>query len=204
MSDRSNIKLFNKWSFDDVEVSDWTMERYINLTPIIIPHTCGRHNKKTFWKTKKVSVIERFINRLLSPGFMDSKIKGEKSSYHSGKKNHILKAIKTAFMVIEIKTGQNPIQVLVDAICNTAPREEVTRISMGGISYSSAVDVAPQRRVDLAIKFLVQAIAKRAHNNIKSYAENIAEELMAAAQNSQQSNAIKKKDEVERIAISAR
>ncbi len=204
MSERSHVKLYNKWSFEDVEVHDWTLERYINLTPIIMPHTAGRHNKKTFWKTKKVSVIERFINRLLSPGFMGSKIKGEKSSYHSGKKNHILKTLKTAFTIIDIKSGNNPIQVLVDAICYTAPREEVTRISMGGISYSSAVDVAPQRRVDLGIKFLVQAIGKRAHNNIKSYAENIAEELMTAAQNSQKSNAIKKKDEVERIAISAR
>jgi small subunit ribosomal protein S7 len=204
MPEKSEIKLYNNWSFKDIEIPDWTLERYINLTPVIIPHSCGRHNKKTFWKTKKVSIIERFINRLLAPGYMGSKIKGHKSSYHSGKKNHILRAIKDSFTLINIKTGENPIQILINAICNSAPREEVTRIAMGGISYSSAVDVAPQRRVDLGIKFLVQAIGKRTHSNIKTYAENVADELMAAANNSQQSKAVKKKDEVERIALSAR
>jgi small subunit ribosomal protein S7 len=204
MSKKSEIKLFNKWSFENIDIPDWTLERYINLTPVIIPHSCGRHNKKTFWKTKKVSIVERFINRLLAPGFMGSKIKGHKSSYHSGKKSHILRLIKDAFTLIELKTGKNPIQILIYAICNTAPREEVTRIAMGGISYSSAVDVAPQRRVDLAIKFLVQAIGKKSHANIKTYAENIAQELIAASNNTRQSQAVKKKEEVERIALSAR
>jgi small subunit ribosomal protein S7 len=204
ITERAHIKLFNQWSFEDVEVRDWTLERYINLKPIIIPHSCGRHNKKTFWKTKKVNIIERFINRLLAPGFMDSKIKGHKSSYQSGKKNRILKAMKDAFRLINLKTGKNPIQILIDAICNTAPREETTKIAMGGISYASAVDIAPQRRVDLAIKYLVQAIGARTHTNIKSFGENIAQELMMAAQNSQDSRAVKKKDEVERIAVSAR
>ncbi len=204
MAEKSEIKLFNKWSFENIEIPDWTLERYINLTPVIIPHSCGRHDKKTFWKTKKVSIVERLINRLLAPGFMGSKIKGHKSSYHSGKKNHILTIIKDAFSLIELKTGKNPIQILVYAISNSAPREEVTRIAMGGISYSSAVDVAPQRRVDLAIKYLVQAIGKKSHANIKPFAENVAQELIAAANNSQQSQAVKKKDEVERIALSAR
>jgi small subunit ribosomal protein S7 len=204
ITERAHIKLFNQWSFEDVEVRDWTLERYINLKPIIIPHSCGRHNKKTFWKTKKVNIIERFINRLLAPGFMDSKIKGHKSSYQSGKKNRILKAMKDAFRLINLKTEKNPIQILIDAICNTAPREETTKIAMGGISYASAVDIAPQRRVDLAIKYLVQAIGARTHTNIKSFGENIAQELMLAAQNSQDSRAVKKKDEVERIAVSAR
>ncbi len=207
MSEKENknkITLFNRWSFDDIEVNDWTLERYINLKPIIIPHSCGRHEKKTFWKTTKVSVIERFVNRLLSPGFIATKTKGHKSSYHQGKKNHILKTIKNAFMLIDIKTGKNPVKVLVDAICNTAPREEITRIAMGGISYSSAVDIAPQRRVDLAIKFLVQAIGSATHHNIKTFEENVAQELILAARNSQDSKAIKKKDEIERISLSAR
>ncbi|MBD3195830.1 MAG: 30S ribosomal protein S7 [Candidatus Lokiarchaeota archaeon] len=200
----SSVRLFNSWSFDDVEVRDWTLERYINLKPVILPHSCGRHEKKTFWKSQKVSIIERFINRLLSPGFIGTKIKGKKSSYNQGKKNHVIKAVKNAFILINLRTDQNPIQVLVDAICNTAPREEVTKIAMGGISYSSAVDIAPQRRVDLAIKYLVQAIGTSSHSNIKSFEENIAKELVLTGQNSQESRAIRKKDEVERIALSAR
>ncbi len=201
---KKDIKLFNKWSFSDIQVNDVTLENYINLKPIIVPHSAGRHEHKRFWKTSKVSVIERFNNRLLSPGFIGSKIKGHKSSYNSGKKSKLLKSLKNAFTLIELLTGENPIQVLIDAIVNAAPREETTKIAMGGISYASAVDIAPQRRVDLAIKYIVQAIGARSHSNEKQFEENLAQELIMAANNSQDSRAIKRKDEIERIAVSAR
>ncbi len=201
---KSEIKLFNKWSFENIELNDFTLEKYINLKTIIIPHSAGRHEHRRFWKSSRVSVIERFTNRLLSPGFIGSRIKGHKSSHNSGKKNKLIKGLKDAFTLIELKTGQNPVQVLVDAIVNTAPREETTKIARGGISYASAVDIAPQRRVDLAIKYLVQAIAARSHGNERMFEENVAQELILAAQNSQESRAVKRKDEIERIAVSAR
>ncbi|UCC18318.1 MAG: 30S ribosomal protein S7 [Promethearchaeota archaeon] len=201
---KKEIKLFNKWSFDGIEVGDITLESYINLKPIIVPHSAGRHEHKRFWKSSKVSIIERFNNRLLSPGFIGSKIKGHKSSFNSGKKSKLLRSIENAFTLIELLTKQNPIQVLVNAIINTAPREETTKIAMGGISYASAVDIAPQRRVDLAIKYLVQAIGARSHSNVKQFEENLAQELILAADNNQESRAVKRKDEIERIAVSAR
>jgi len=197
------VKLFNKWSFENIEVRDFTLENYINLRPIIVPSSCGRHEHKRFWKSN-ISIVERLLNRLLAPGFIASKIKGHKSSYNSGKKNKLIKSIKTAFTLIEHITEGNPIQVLVDAICNTAPREETTRIAMGGISYASAVDIAPQRRVDLALKYLVQAVGSRTHNSLHNFEENLAQELTMASKNSQESRAIKRKDEIERIAVSAR
>jgi small subunit ribosomal protein S7 len=201
---KKDVKLFNKWSFNDIKVDDRTLETYINLKPIIVPHSAGRHEHKRFWKTSKVSIIERFNNRLLSPGFIGSKIKGHKSSYNSGKKSKLLKSVENAFILIELLTEQNPIQVLIDAIVRTAPREETTKIAMGGISYASAVDIAPQRRIDLAIKYLVQAIGARSHANVRQFEENLAQELILAAQNSQESRAVKRKDEIERIAVSAR
>ncbi len=201
---KSEIKLFNKWSFENIELNDFTLEKYINLKTIIIPHSAGRHEHRRFWKSSRVSIIERFTNRLLSPGFIGSRIKGHKSSYNSGKKNKLIKGLKDAFTLIELRTGQNPVQVLVDAIVNTAPREETTKIARGGISYASAVDIAPQRRVDLAIKYLVQAIGARSHGNERMFEENVAQELILAAQNNQESRAVKRKDEIERIAVSAR
>ncbi|MHA1254191.1 MAG: 30S ribosomal protein S7 [Promethearchaeota archaeon] len=197
------IKLFNTWSFKDIDIKDDTLISYINLKPIIVPHSCGRHEHKRFWKSN-ISVTERLLNRLLSPGFIGGKIKGHKSSYQSGKKSKLIKSLKTAFTLIDYITGENPIQVLVDAITNTAPREETTRIAMGGISYASAVDIAPQRRVDLALKYLVQAIAGRSSNSLKAFEENLAQELIMASKNSQDSRAVKRKDEIERIAVSAR
>lgn len=201
---KNEIKFFNKWSFDNVTVRDRTLENYINLKPIIIPHSAGRHEHRRFWKSTKVSILERFANRLLSPGFIGSRIRGRKSSFNSGKKGKLLTSIKNAFVLIELTTEQNPIQVLIDAIMNTTPREETTRIAMGGISYASAVDIAPQRRVDLALKYLSQAIAARSHSNEKLFEENLAQELILAANNSQESRAVKRKDEIERIAVSAR
>ena len=201
---KKDIKLFNKWSFADIKVNDRTLETYINLKPIIVPHSAGRHEHKRFWKSSKVSIVERFNNRLLSPGFISGKIRGHKSSYNSGKKSKLLKSLENAFTLIELLADQNPIQVLIDAIVNTAPREETTKIAMGGISYASAVDIAPQRRIDLAIKYLVQAIGARSHSNVKQFEENLAQELILAANNSQESRAVKRKDETERIAVSAR
>ena len=197
------IKLFNTWSFKDIDIKDDTLLNYINLKPIIVPHSCGRHEHKRFWKSN-ISVTERLLNRLLSPGFIGGKIKGHKSSYQSGKKSKLIKSLKTAFTLIDYITGENPIQILVNAITNTAPREETTRIAMGGISYASAVDIAPQRRVDLALKYLVQAIAGRSSNSLKAFEENLAQELIMASKNSQESRAVKRKDEIERIAVSAR
>ena len=201
---KQEVNLFNKWSYENIEIKDWTLEKYINLKPVIVPHTAGRHEHKRFWKSSKISIIERFVNRLLAPGFIGSKIKGHKSSYSSGKKSKLLGNIENAFTLLELNTGENPIQVLVDAICNAAPREEVTRIAMGGISYSSAVDVSPQRRVDLAIKYLVQAIGSSSHSGERAFAITIARELALAAQDNIESKAIKRKDEIERIAVSAR
>ena len=200
---QEEIKLFNTWSFKDIDIKDDTLLNYINLKPIIVPHSCGRHEHKRFWKSN-ISVTERLLNRLLSPGFIGGKIKGHKSSYQSGKKSKLIKSLKTAFTLIDYITGENPIQILVDAITNTAPREETTRIAMGGISYASAVDIAPQRRVDLAIKYLVQAIAGRSSSSLKAFEENLAQELIMASKNSQESRAVKRKDEIERIAVSAR
>ncbi len=201
---KKQIKFFNKWSFENIQIRDETLENYMNLKPIIVPHSSGRHEHKRFWKSSKVSIIERFANRLLSPGFIGSKIKGHKSSYNSGKKSKLLSGLKTAFTLIELNTGVNPIQIFVNAIVNTAPREETTKIARGGISYASAVDIAPQRRVDLALKYLAQAIGAASHSNERTFEENISKELISAANNSQESRAIKRKDEVERIAVSAR
>ncbi|NVM37051.1 MAG: 30S ribosomal protein S7, partial [Candidatus Lokiarchaeota archaeon] len=169
---KTEVKLFNRWPFTDIRIQDRTLENYINLKPIIVPHSAGRHEHKRFWKSSKVSIIERFVNRLLSPGFIGGKIRGRKSSYNSGKKSKLIKGIKNAFTLIELLTGQNPIQILIDAIISTAPREETTKIAMGGISYASAVDIAPQRRVDLAIKYIAQAISARSHSNERQFEEN--------------------------------
>lgn len=198
------VKLFNRWSFKGVKVDDISLANYINIRPIIVPHTGGKHQHKRFWKTEHVSVIERFINKILTPGLVSKRIKGRGASHNMGKKQKILQIIYNAFAIVEAKTSENPIQVLVKAIENAAPREETTRISMGGISYQQAVDIAPQRRVDLGIKIIVQSVVGTTFNNVRTIDELLGNELVLCARNDNNSRAIKRKDELERVAISAR
>ncbi len=202
--DSEEIKLFDRWSFEGIEVEDLSLQDYINIDPIIIPHTGGKHQRKRFWKTEHISIVERFINKLLAPGLVKRRVKGRGASLVSGKKQKVIKIIYNAFELIEFTTGEKPINVLVKAIENTAPREETTQISMGGISYQQAVDISPQRRVDGALKLIVQAIFAQAYNNIKTIDEIVAGELVLAARNDHNSKAVKRKDEIERVAISAR
>ena len=143
-------------------------------------------------KSSYVHIIERLANKLMSPG------------KNTGKKIMALSVVKSALQLIELKTGNNPIQVLVDAIVNCAPREETTRISYGGIVYHTAVDSAPQRRIDVALRLLAQSVRKSAFNNVRSFDEILAEQLILASTNNPNSNAIKRKQDIERVALSAR
>ncbi len=191
MSEEESIKLLGKWSFDEVEVTDLGLERYISLRPVYIPHSGGRYQDQRF-KKAEMNIVERFVNSLM------------RKEKNAGKKQRIINMLKISFEIMNQRTGKNPIQILVDAICNVAPREETTRITFGGVVNHSAVDIAPLRRVDLALRFLAVAIKQQCFNNVKSAEEIIAEELILAANDDGASRAVRKKQEMERIALSAR
>ena len=105
-----DIKLFNRWSFANIDVKDRTLENYINIKPIIVPHSAGKHEHKRFWKSSKVSIVERFTKPLLSPGFIGGRIKGHKSSLNSGKKFRLLTSIKNAFILIDLTSYYHDIE----------------------------------------------------------------------------------------------
>ncbi|MHA1831770.1 MAG: 30S ribosomal protein S7, partial [Candidatus Helarchaeota archaeon] len=134
-----NLKLFHKWDQSNIKISDPGLARYINLDPIIIPHTHGRHEHKRFRKSN-IPIVERYINRLMVPGLASRRHSGRQTRHISGKKEKAIKIVERAFDIIHLKTGKNPVQILINAIENCAPREETTRVSYGGIAYSQAVD----------------------------------------------------------------
>ena len=109
-----------------------------------------------------------------------------------------------ALNIIQLKTRKNPIEVLIHAIENAAPSEEVTRIIYGGVAYPVSVDISPQRRVDLSLRFITEAARQASSKNPKTIDECLADEIAAASIRDQKSNAVKKRDEVERIALSSR
>ncbi len=184
-------KLFGKWSYEGLEIRDPSLKRYISLKPVWLPHTGGRHEHRRFGKAE-VPIVERLINKLMRPG------------RNMGKKHLAYNIVKQAFEIIYLRTGMNPIQVLIRAIENAAPREDVTRIMYGGITYFVAVDISPQRRVDVALKHLTEGARMCAFNNPKPIEECLADEIIAAANNDSRSYAIRKKEEIERIALSSR
>ncbi|BBG24514.1 30S ribosomal protein S7 [Sulfuracidifex tepidarius] len=185
-----SIKVFGKWD-TKVEIRDPSLKRYIPLMPTYLPHSGGRHEHRRFGKSR-ISIVERLVNNVMRPG------------RNKGKKQLAYNIVKMTFDIIHERTGENPLQVLVRAIENSSPREEVTRIMYGGIVYYVAVDVAPQRRVDMALRHLVTGAKDSSFNNPKPIEEALADEIIAAFNNDNKSFAVKKKEEIERIALSSR
>ena len=185
------IKLFCKRPFEGVEVKDVGLQRYINLKPVIFPHSFGRHAKYRFGKAD-VNIVERLINKIMRKG------------RNTGKKLLAMKIVRDAFDIIYQKTGENPIQILVRAVENGAPREEVVRIEKAGMFVYEAVDVAPQRRVDLALRFIAEALVKSTYRTPKRAPEILADILIGAARGDPNNPVVAKKIEIEKIAQASR
>jgi small subunit ribosomal protein S5e len=113
---------------------------------------------------------------------------------NNGKKQMAVRIVAHAFEIIHLLTGDSPIQVLVDAIVNTGPREDSTRIGSQGTVRRQAVDVSPLRRVNSSIALITTGVRESAFRNVKSIAECLADELINAAKGSSNSYAIKKKE----------
>jgi small subunit ribosomal protein S7 len=196
-----DLLVFGKWDPTNVEIKDVGLVRYISLKPVLLPHTSGRHAHKRFHKSN-IPIVERFVNKILNAG--RRKDKKTRTGRNAGKKLKALNTLKRVFEIIDYRIGINPIQVLVTAIENAAPSEETTRISYGGMAYPRSVDVAPQRRIDLALRYLSVGAVRSAHKNAKSFEECIVDELLLAYKNDPASFAIARKEERERVARSAR
>lgn len=201
----ADYKLFNRWSFDDVIVTDLSLVRYINLDPVVVPHSFGRKTRGRF-ERQNLNIVERLINKLMRSGQGKRKLSGKfiRGRGSCGKKIEAVKIVEDAFEIIEKQAKQNPIQVLVKALENSAPREDVTRVKKGGVAYTLAVDLAPMKRLDEAVKNLALGGFGASFNKKVSAAQALADEIMAAASNDIKSMSIKRKDEVERIAKSSR
>ena len=198
----SELKIFDRWTTDHIKVTDLGLQDYINLKQIIVPRTGGRNIGTQFWKSKS-NIVERLINKLMIPGH-----KGKKHKISSGRCGG--KAITTyhivekTFLIIERKTNKNPIEVFVQALENAAPREEITTIEYGGARYPKAVECAPQRRIDMALKLMVQGSYANSYGKKKSIEDALSEEIIKAYNLDQNSNAIGKKLEIERQSDASR
>ena len=193
------LLLFRKWDTTDIVINDIGLKTAISLKQIIIPLDFGRSALKRFNKAE-VNIVERLANKLMHFGKKYAKNTG----WMGGKKTHSLNVVKTAFEIINLKTGKNPVEVLVRAVENSAPNEDTTRIVYGGTVYHVSVDVAPIRRVDLALRFIADGVKEATFSNPKPIEEYLAEHLILSANNDTTSPSIKKKNELERVAQASR
>lgn len=126
-------------------------------------------------------LLTRFINRVMQ----------------SGKKTAAQKQVYRALEIIKEK-GEDPIKIFETAIANVGPKIEVRPRRVGGASYQVPLEVRGDRRLALAIRWLVKFAQKRSNRTYQTYAEKLAAELLDAAAGT--GEAIKKRDTVHRMA----
>jgi small subunit ribosomal protein S7 len=198
----AEIKLFDKWSFNEVIVTDAGLTDYLNIKPIVAPRTNGYYHNTPFYKTK-VNIVERLMNRIQVTGHKGKK-HHHSSGHNTGKAKAIASIMKEVLELLEKRTKTNPIQVLITAIEHAAPREEVIAIERSGARYAQAVDMAPTRRVDLVLRFLCQGAGQKAFAKSTNYTNALAEEILDCYEWGMKSFAMSKKSEIEKMAAAAK
>ncbi|MCL6581694.1 MAG: 30S ribosomal protein S7 [Firmicutes bacterium] len=114
---------------------------------------------------------------------------------YDGKKSLAQKIVYTAMDLIRERTGRDPLEIFQLALKNVAPVLEVKSRRVGGATYQVPVEVRPDRRSSLAMRWIIDYARSRGE---RSMAERLAGELMDAANNT--GNAVKKKEDTHRMA----
>ncbi len=195
------FRIFDLYDLSEVSVEDPGLKAVINLEPKLVLKSYGRNVQKM--GQTKVNIVERLMNKLAVAGHRGRKHKleiGEVTGKYTKNMNIILKALK----IVAEKTGKNPVQVLIKSVENSAPRDEVTVIEYGGARYPQAVDVAPLRRVNLALKHIIHGASDKAFGKKKNIVQALSEEIILAYENNGDSFAVRKRNEAEKQADSAR
>jgi len=188
---KAKYLLFNKWDLSEVQINDPGLVRYVSLDSMIVPHSCGKLAGTQFAKSDML-IVERLVNKLMQ------------TEQNTGKKELTTRIVRDAFEIIYEKTKKNPVEVLIEAIANTGPREETVRLKYGGINVPKSVDTAPQRRVDSALTFIAHGVKKTSQKKKRSVSACLADELLAASKGDSRCFSVGKKEERERVAKSAR
>ena len=196
------LKLYNKWSFNDVVVQDQGLVGYINVEPIIVPKTNGYFHNTPFYKTK-INIVERLMIRLAVSGHKGKKHKYT-SGYNTGKSLTHNSIMYEVLEELEKRTKLNPIQVLVKAIENASPREEVITIERAGAKYAQAVDIGPQRRVDLVLRYIAQGATHKSFASAIKLKDALVDEIMDCYNWTGNSMAMSRRQEIERMAAAAK
>lgn len=128
-------------------------------------------------------LLTRFINRVM----------------RDGKKRTAERQVYTALEKIK-EQGDDPLKVFETAVSNVGPKMEVKSRRVGGASYQVPMEVRGDRRVSLAIRWIIEFSGKRSNKEFKTYSDKLAAELVDA--NNGEGESIKKRDTAHRMADS--
>ena len=195
------FKLFGLYDVSIIKINDPGMRRYINLEPKLVVKSYGRIREK--FSKSKINLLELFANLIAVPGHRGKKHKIQ-TSWKTGKYSQNMKIVLDCLKIIDEKTKQNPVQVLVTAIENAAPRDGITVIEYGGARYPQAVDISPLRRVTMTLRVIVQGSYDKSFNKKTKIVQALADEIIKAYNNDSDSYAMAKRRESEKQADSAR
>ncbi|KAF8374445.1 hypothetical protein PRIPAC_80874, partial [Pristionchus pacificus] len=163
-SDLPEVKLFGKWNLQEVNFADISLVDYIAVKETT--HFVGHYQ------------VKHLACSLMMRGRND------------GKKLMTVRIVKHSFEIIHLHTEENPVQMLVNVVINSGPREDSTRIER-------AVTVRRRASLNQVMWPLCAGAREAVFRNIKTIAECLADELINAAKGSSNSYAIKKKDGIE-------
>ncbi len=125
--------------------------------------------------------IAKFINYLMKDG-----------------KKTVAQSVFYATFDLLSKKNADPVATFERALNNVGPKQEVKAKRVGGANYQIPMEVRPERRASLAMKWIVEAARKRSNKDYRVFEEKLAAELMDAS--NEQGEAIKKRDSVLRMA----
>jgi small subunit ribosomal protein S7 len=197
----AGFKIFDMYDASDVAVKDAALKPYLNFQPKILLKSQGRNLAR--FGAAKVNIIERLAGHLQVPGHSGKKHRII-TSWSSGKYNKNMKTIVSVLEIIQKKTNKNPVQVIVSAVENGSPKDEITVIEHAGARYPQAVDCSPMRRINLALRWMVQGAYGKSFGKKKKMAEALADEIIKASEGSMESYAFSKKNEAEKQADGSR
>jgi len=201
MAEAIGFKIFDIYDVSKIEIKDPALRPYVSLAPKLLLKSQGRRKDKL--AMTRVNVVERLANRLQVPGHAGKKHRII-TNWASGKYNRNMKTVLQVLAIVEKKTGRNPVQVYVEALENGSPRDEITVIESGGARYPQAVDCSPMRRVNLAIRWMVQGSYAKSFGKKNKMADSLANEIINASKGTMDSFACSKRNESEKQADSAR
>ncbi|KAF8361439.1 hypothetical protein PRIPAC_88362, partial [Pristionchus pacificus] len=181
-SDLPEVKLFGKWNLQEVNFADISLVDYI-----AVKEKYAKYPLCWTLPGCKPTLAESTVKHLACSLMMRGR--------NDGKKLMTVRIVKHSFEIIHLHTEENPVQMLVNVVINSGPREDSTRIERAGT-------VRRRASLNQVSKFEVMwplcAGAREAvFRNIKTIAECLADELINAAKGSSNSYAIKKKDGIE-------